>query len=392
MATSWAQFIEWEPDVAYFDCTDYGDRADALRRSGCTVFGAAKIYDRLEKEREFGIEVARACGMEIPDYHTFGRITDSIAWLAGRPADEKWYFKTDRELGAAFTAGGDKERLTARLRWIAKTKGDRIKHLLQKEVVGAELMTAGYWNGTSFLYPFEGTLERKAFGNDETGPKTGCACNVVWFYDHTPQIVDDAGFEKLAEFLRKHDAPPAIIDINAIISFGDGKTYFLEWTPRLGIDSEPTASRLLTIDYGEFIARLCEASLAFAPFTTDKYAYSLRLSVPPYPYEPLKVDEQHSPVGLPLIGINGSLWGRRSSDRFIAYSVMDDYGYKCSDPFGLLGVSSCTGTDLEEMNKACVRYARSLGIADLGYRTDGEVALKKDLARVHKAGHKAPLM
>jgi hypothetical protein len=393
MAATWEQFIAWQPEIAFFDCTDFGPRADALRRSGVAVFGSCTFYDRIEKDREYGIEIAKQCGMGIPEFYTFGRITEASSWLAGRPADERWYFKTDRELGAAFTAGGDPKSLTARLKWIAQAKGDRIKHLLQREVKGADLMTAAYWNGQSFLLPYEGTLERKEFCNDEVGPKTGCACNVVWMYPNIPNIVTMSGWDKLTAIMREQHAAPGILDINCIVSYEDGTPYFLEFTPRLGIDSEPTAQRLLQIEYGEFIARLCEATLPMAPFAIEEAAYSIRLSVPPYPYEPHKMDEAHSPIGLPLLGIEGSLWGERRTDRFVGYSVREgDDGYECSDPFGLLGIASCVGDDLETMNNACVKYAKSLGVADLGYRTDGEIALKKDLAKVRRAGHTAPLL
>jgi hypothetical protein len=394
LATTWDQFIAWQPDIAFFDCTDYGKRADSLRRSGITVFGSCDFYDRLENDREFGMEIARKIGMEVPEYYTFSSISDSIKWLHDRPGDERWYFKTDRNLGSEFTAGGDKEHLSARLSWIRATKGDRIRHLLQREVKGADLMTNAYFNGTTFLLPFGGTLERKEFGNDDTGPKTGCSCNIIWMYGDVPPIAAAEGWGKLADILHEQQCPAAILDINAIVSFDDGKPYFLEWTPRLGIDSEPTAQRLLQIEYGEFIARLCEATLPMAPFAIEEAAFAIRLSVPPYPYTPHKVDEKHSPIGVPLLDLKGSLWGEKRSERFVAYDIRlgDEGYYECGDPHGLIGIASCVGDDLETMNNACVKYARSLGIPDLGYRTDGEIALKKDISKVRRAGHSAPLL
>jgi hypothetical protein len=393
LAKTWEQFVAWKPDIVFFDCTDYGKRADALRSSGVAVFGSCTFYDKLESDREFGIQIAQSIGVEVPEYFTFNSITDSISWLQERPSKEKWYFKTDRNLGSEFTCGGDKKNLTARLKYIRTNKGDRIKHLLQKGIDGAVLMVSTYWNGHTFLRPWMGTLERKEFGNDDTGPKTGCAVNVVWYYPEVPQIVIDEHWDKLAEVLRKHECPPGNVDMNVIIEFTSGKPYFLEWTPRLGIDSEPTASRLLTIDYSEFIARLCEATLPMAPFKLEDAAFAIRLSVPPYPNVPNVIDEKHSPIGLPLVGLEGSLWGEKHSDLFIAYDIKaGEDGYECGDPAGLIGIASAVGRDLEAMNKRCVTFARSLGIADLGYRTDGEIVLKKDLAAVRRAGYSAPLL
>jgi hypothetical protein len=393
LAKTWEQFIAYQPDHVIFDCSDFGEKADALRRSGFSVFGSCKFYDRLEKERSYGIRIAQLIGMEVPEFYEFGTISQSLAWLASRPSDEEWFFKSDRELGAAYTQGGNRERLTATLKFVRNSKGDRLKHILQKKIDGAVLMTSTYWNGQTFLAPWMGTLEKKEFGNDDTGPKTGCSANVVWMYPDIPKIVLDEHWDRLAEIFRKEQAPAGNIDINTICSFDDGKPYFLEWTPRYGIDSEPTAQRLLTCGYGEFIARMNEATLPMAPFRMDEAAYSIRLSVPPYPYEPTNMTPTQPPVGLDLIGIKGSLWGERPRDRFVGYGLRaGENHYQCSDPFGLLGIASVTGTDLERMNESCVAYARGLQIPDLGYRTDGDVALAKDLAAVRRAGYEAPLL
>ena len=365
-----------------------------LRKAGSTVFGASAFFDKLEKDRDYGMRIAEKIGMTLPEYYTFGSITESLKWLQDRPSDEKWYFKTDRELGAAFTAGGDKAHLSARLKYVRASKGDRIKHLLQKAIDGADLSTAFYWNGRTFLLPAEGTLERKEFGESDTGPKTGCAMNLMWFYSDVPKVVHEQGWAKLIEIFRAEQAPPGIVDINAILG-DDGKVYFLEWTPRLGIDAEPTAQRLLQIEYGEFISRLCDATLPVAPFSTDNCAYSIRLSVPPYPYEPNKVDEKNSPIGLPCIEIQPgkSLWGRNVRDRLVAYGLQNvDGEIQCADPFGLLGIASAIGTNLDTMNDACVKYAKDLRIPDLGYRTDGAKMIRKDLAAVRATGHEAPTL
>lgn len=394
VATTWSQVTAFAPDVYYFDCTDRGLQADMLRKAGSTVFGASAFFDKLEKDRDYGMRIAEKIGMTLPEYYTFGSITESLKWLQDRPSDEKWYFKTDRELGAAFTAGGDKAHLSARLKYVRASKGDRIKHLLQKAIDGADLSTAFYWNGRTFLLPAEGTLERKEFGESDTGPKTGCAMNLMWFYSDVPKVVHEQGWAKLIEIFRAEQAPPGIVDINAILG-DDGKVYFLEWTPRLGIDAEPTAQRLLQIEYGEFISRLCDATLPVAPFSTDNCAYSIRLSVPPYPYEPNKVDEKNSPIGLPCIEIQPgkSLWGRNVRDRLVAYGLQNvDGEIQCADPFGLLGIASAIGTNLDTMNDACVKYAKDLRIPDLGYRTDGAKMIRKDLAAVRATGHEAPTL
>jgi phosphoribosylamine-glycine ligase len=399
VAKTWEQFATWarggfnEPSaVAVFDSSDHGHKADELRARGVAVIGSSVYCDRLEGDREYAFELAQACGMAIPKYHAFSTVSDAIAWLRARPADEEWFFKTHRLLDASVTGGGDRARLTARLTYVRAKYGDRIKNVLQEKIDGIAISTAGYWNGQTFLRPWEGTLERKESGNDDTGPKTGCSMNVVWFYPNETQIAREIHFDKLAEHLRKNYAPPGIYDINAICSFTDGKVYFLEFTPRYGYDAEPTAQRLLDVPYGDFLFRLTEGTLPMAPFTLERAAFSIRLAVPPYPFEvPYGVlPERKSLFGLPLLGLDG-LWAQRDRDRFIAYGVMErDGGYALADPSGLVGLASAVGTDLATMNAACVKYAKGLGIADLSYRTDAGAALAKDLAAVRKAGFPTP--
>lgn len=384
IARTWDQVVAYKPEVALFDGSDYGAKADTLRAGGVPVIGSCMFWDRLEKERVYAMKLAEHCGMAVPEYKEFGSLTDSMAFVKSQPEDVRWFFKTDRDLGPSLTCGGKREALLARLQYVRAKKGDRIKHILQKGVDGIALSTAGYWNGSTFLRPWEGTLERKEFGNDDTGPKTGCSMNAVWFYPNETKVVEELHFDKLAEVFRRFDCPPGIVDVNAQLSFEDGKAYFLEFTPRYGYDAEPTASLLLEIEYGDFLARLAEQTLPLAPFSLEAAAMSIRLSVPPYPYE-----DAHGELGLPLLGID-ELWGKKN---FIAYGVRKvSDAYELADPAGTIGLSCAVGTDLEAMNKRCVKFAKDLDIADLGYRTDAGVALAKDLADVRKAGYPAPLI
>ena len=95
-------------------------------------------------------------------------------------------------------------------------------------------------------------------------------------------------------------------------------------------------------------------------------------------------------LGFPLIGVD-ELWGEK---HFMAYGVRagKDSEFELADPAGTVGLSVAVGTDLETMNKRCVKYAKDLDVADLGYRTDAGAALIKDLADVRKAGYPAPML
>lgn len=392
-ANNWSEFVAWckkGKTVAISDGIGDGERGNILRRAGIPVIGGSPFCDRLEHDREHAIRVAQECGISVPEFYSFGSVSAAMAWLEHRTDDEEWFFKSDRDLGTSLTTGGSKDLLLLKLFHVREKFGDRIKHILQKKINGVAISTAGWWNGRTFLEPFEGTIEHKEAYNGDLGPKTGCILNIVWYYER-PKIVEELHFhDTLTTYFRQQDAPPGIYDINAVVSIDDGKAYFLEFTPRFGYDSEPTATRLLENDYGEFLAALGSGILGESPFVTDEAAMALRLYLPPYPSE-VDIPRDKSYFGVPLPGLDG-LWAERRSDRFMAYGVMKNgQDYALADPGGMVGLSSALGTDLRAMNKACVEYATGTHIGDLGLRTDADQVLRKDIDGVRRAGYEVPL-
>lgn len=358
--------------------------ADDLRRAGVTVIAGGSICDRLEKDRIFGEQVAKAMGCRIPPTKEFETISATIAF-ASTVGDDKWYFKSDRYLSSDATFGGTGEQLVRYLENLRREHGDRVKNILQKAIKGVALSTACWWNGRAFLAPYEATIEHKKCWNDELGPSTGAAISVVWFYEQeAPKVVQSLRWHNLAPMLAKYDAPPGLYDINAIISEEDGEAYFLEWTCRMGWDSEPASLRLLDIPLADFLERLGQGRLAEAPFRTDELSYNIRLSVPPYPFEGF-AEDKGSAKGVPIEGIDG-LW----DGNFFAYSVMaNEQGeLQVADRWGLIGVMGSTHESLRVCHDDLLDFAKDeLEIPALAYRTDGATILAKDAAAIRKLGY-----
>jgi phosphoribosylamine--glycine ligase len=372
--------------VYVFDSSGCGELADQLRKAGELVVGGGGFCDKLEQKRGWAEGLATAGGCKAPKTYPFKTIRDSVKFLESRSG--KFYFKTDKDLGAALTYSDEAEYLADYLEnYIIPTYGDNISHILQEAMDGIALSTARFWNGRSFVGPYEGTMERKKLLVDDIGPATGCSFNALWYYwDDQPKIAEALRFEKLAETWRREEASPGIYDINALISEDDEEPYFLEFTPRFGYDSEPTGQKGI-LDYGKFLYLLATAGDGIDKlFDRSKVYGSVRVSVSPYPFEHTgDLDrERHLPIGLPVRGADG-YW----SKRFIAYGLKDDptRGICCADPTGILGLVSGAGDDVDLFRGVYTWIEKNLHVQGLQYRPDAEKALSDDLRKIVSLGY-----
>lgn len=393
------QLFAWakeKPTIALFMSSGMGKRgpkvpvgADDFRKAGVPTICGGSFCDRLEKDRKFGEKIAQIIGCHIPPTKQFGSVSETIAF-AQTIGKDKWYFKSDKYLESDATHGGDGEEMVRYLTHLRAKYGDAIPNIMQQSVPGVAISTACWWNGRSFVPPYEATIEHKKFMDGDVGPSTGACFNAVWFYEsETPKIVKSLKWDALGPIFGRFEAPPGLYDINAIIAEKSGpwgpagEAYFLEWTPRLGWDSEATSHRLLEIPMCDFLEKLVAGRLAEAPFSTKDISYSTRLSVSPYPWEHNE-DAKKTCVGTPIYGVDG-VWDKH----FIGYSVAvnDEGEVYVADRNGLVGCSLATGRKLSELHDEVQAYAKDeLKGASFQFRTDGGKCVAKDAAGVQKIG------
>lgn len=366
-ALSWAKegSLGGEPTLILFDSSGLGHRADEARKWGLHVVGGGAFCDRLEKDRAFGQRIAQGAGARVPPYQEFGSIADCLTHVKGI-GDTATFFKTDRYIDSDATHGADSgEAMAEYLAGLIRTSGGHGKCILQEKIDGVPLSTARWWNGSVFVGPYEATYENKKLMNDNVGPATGCSFNAVWFYaEEQPQIAALLGWESLETAFRKHSAPPGLYDINAIVD-DEGEAWYLEWTPRLGYDSEMTSQRLIP-DLG---AHLYAVATGREPAPLyDDLAYAVRLAIPPYPWEYGEKNEKGTADGRPIYGADG-LWDKH----FIGYAVRDEEQGElvAAGPEGLIGLSLANGDALGALHEEAIDYAKSLRVPGLMYRTDG---------------------
>lgn len=372
--------IKHEPSLLFFDASGMGDLAERARRSGISVVGGGEFCDKLEDNREFGFKIAEEAGCQLPPYESFTSLKESIA----KADDGEHFFKTDHYFDANATKMiKSKEHQIEYFKEFSDLHGDRVKHILQEKIEGVALSTARWFNGRDFVGPYEATYEHKAFMDGDLGGSTGCSFNAVFFHDQDPEIAQDLGWDNLTLTFRKNNAPPGLYDMNCIIA-EDGQVYFLEWTPRLGYDSEMTSHRLFP-SLSEHLFAMAEGR--DMPTPKGDIAYSIRLSVGPYPFEHGTLDMKGCCDGQPITNTDG-LWDKN----FVGYQVRQDpkSGLCVAGPEGIVGLSLATGKSLEAVHDEAFEYAKDLhkeGINGLQFRTDGAKCIKEDAEKVKEAGH-----
>jgi phosphoribosylamine--glycine ligase len=383
-----AQWLAWgklHKAVFFFDLSGCGEMADQLRKGGHLVVGGCKFFDKLEKERAWSEELHKSIGILAPETKEFKTIGDAMKFAQTKGDDKVWVFKSNKFLDASSTyMSQDSGDLVRYLTYVRNRWGDNISNILQEKLDGIAFSTARWWNGRSFVGPFEATVEHKKFMDGDVGPATGCSFNCIWFYrNEFPDIARQLHWDKLDDVFRKYEAAPGLYDINALISKDDNMPYFLESTPRCGYDSEPTSQKGIS-DLGKLLYNLATAQPVDDLFDRTRYFDSIRLSVEPYPWE-FSNDPKKSCLDTPVWG-NDGLW----EGHFIGYALRQDpkLGLVLADPLGCIGLSSAAGKDPLSPFKTCYAFVKDkLQVPNLQYRTDAEKCVQADLKQVSALGY-----
>lgn len=383
---AWLHWGAQDPNTIYFfDCTNNGDVADTLRKQGRYVVGGGSFCDRLEMDRSFGQKFAESHGILVPHTKAFGNALQAIAYMRSTTKQELgdggWAWKPDKDLGAAATMVGDTEKVCAFVeRTIIPKHGNNVACIVQERIPGVALSTARWWNGHAWTGPYEGSLEEKKFMNGDIGAATGCSINTVWFYlEDEPKIAQALKWNDLAESFRKYNAPPGLYDINAVVNRQGA--YFLEWTPRLGIDSEIASQRGIT-SLRELLDRLAHGKDCEDLFRVNTAYHAVRVTIPPYPCEAKELEQSDVAMGVAVDGVD-SLW----NGEFVAMGVCNSkLGLESANPFGYIGSVVIADKNVERGYARIEKAIKKLNIANLQYRTDGAKIITKDIHDMQKAG------
>lgn len=342
-------------DLVVFDMTGLGWLADMLRWQGYRVIGGSKIMDRMEEDRRYAFEIMEQCGIRTPEYQSFNSWKDGLEFAAS--FGDKAVFKPSGDLAENCSSMVcDKGQLAEEIEMLSKQFPDGSQYEIQEYVKGIDISTEGWFNGKTWVEPFNHTLETKKFMDGDLGPSEGCTGNIVWATPSEDPLVQSLLFP-LTPFLQEHHYVGPI-DVNAIMT-EDGP-YALEFTPRFGYDAFPTlAYELLDGDVGGFLNLVEQGDVSYS-LVKDGIAAGLRLSIPPWPNQ-----EHHAPEGIKLGGI-------RDWSHFCPMNVRlgKDIDLESAGAWGIIGILTGYGKNPEQAFEQPYKMAEKIKLSQKQFRHD----------------------
>lgn len=352
-------------DTVLFDMVGGGKGADKLKENGIYVVGGGEFNDKLELDREFGLQFMTDHQVPTPPSLTVYRIEEAREVI--EKTGKRYVFKPSGNQSTDLTyVSTGPENMLDMLDYLEDKIPEDTTIVLQEFVEGIEMSTEGWFNGERFIFPLNSTFEEKKFMAGGVGPNTGCAGNTVWWWDeHYSQIIYDLLFKNLEDPLREagYLGP---LDINAI--WTEDGPLVLEFTARFGYDAIQCSSRIIDLELGEFLYRLRE--LSEIPVKTEQYAMGVRVSVPPYPND----------GDVPKYPINVST--AKSDMLYLSDVQSDDGKLWCAGQDGYIVCVADHGNRLNKISSKVYAEIDKLEIPQMQYRIDVAERVEQDKSAI----------
>ena len=382
------ELVKWadkdSKTVIISEGTGKGQKFDELRKKGKLVLGGGALNDKMENDRAFGQEVAKAAGMRIPSATEVSNIDDAIKTISKQQDDEEWYFKPSRNVGTGGVTycGKDVPDLVRYLEYVKHLDGD-MPGILQKKIDGLVLNMTGWWTGKKFIGPYSYLIEYKKMMAGNNGPNTGSALNTIWFMDKLPRLAKELHWNTFEGLMAKLEAVPGTYDVNAVIP-EHGAPYFLEMGPRFGYDYDLVWLPGLTRELGETVYEWATGTLKEIPVDTGKIYSGVRVSLMPYPWESLHSSEK-SAMYEPIDNFP-------ELDEFSPYGIMmnDEGKYEVGDPWGLIGVMIASTKNMDMNKRLIYNNLKELRLANACFRSDYGQQEKEDIKKLKGLNYEIP--
>jgi len=354
--------------------TSLPGKTEQWLRAGYPTLGGTRLAHELEADRFGALEFAREAGVLIPRTFPFMEGSEAIQRL--RTDSTRMCCKFNEDGGDKFLSFLGKSNADV-IHFIEK-KYDPAKHkglILQEYIEGPlELNCEGWFSRGELIWPMNAGMEQKRFLSGDLGPNTGCMSTLTWPLSersHTPWT--RGMLEKLKEL--EYTGP-----LDMAFKMGkDGKFYFLEFTPRAGINAVFGLVDLFEGNLGEWFAGVAEGTEREMPLR-KAFSYILSVSVYPYPYEIPAVYLPGVEVRVPSLP-SGANWWPFGVEEGKDGKIVTAPGYP------LVGyLSVCDRSAGKAVDRAKV-IAQEIEVTGKQYRDDGE-SLLEPLKRLQSLGVK----
>lgn len=279
----WRQAVEWADVVVFDDVLGMGGLAEELRRAGKLVVGGTSYTDRLEDDRAFGQQELRAAGAAIIPQENFTSFDDAIAYVKANPT--RYVIKPSGEAQnykrLLFVGEEDDGRDVIQvLDDYKRAWADKIKEFqLQRRIMGVEVATGAFFNGSEFVYPICVNFEHKKLFPGDIGPSTGEMGTAMFWSE--PNKIFNATLKKMESRLRR-ERFVGYIDINCIAN--NNGVYPLEFTARFGYPTISIQQEGLLLPISELLYKLAEGSITRFRARSG-FQVGVRIVVPPFPFK-----------------------------------------------------------------------------------------------------------
>lgn len=279
----WRQAVEWADVVVFDDVLGMGGLAEELRRAGKLVVGGTSYTDRLEDDRAFGQQELRAAGVAIIPQENFTSFDDAIAYVKAnltryviKPSGEAQNYKRLLFVGEE----DDGRDVIQVLDDYKRAWADKIKEFqLQRRIMGVEVATGAFFNGSEFVYPICVNFEHKKLFPGDIGPSTGEMGTAMFWSE--PNKIFNATLKKMESRLRR-ERFVGYIDINCIAN--NNGVYPLEFTARFGYPTISIQQEGLLLPISELLYKLAEGSITRFRARSG-FQVGVRIVVPPFPFK-----------------------------------------------------------------------------------------------------------
>lgn len=230
-----------------FDSNHHFKEGQVLHDEGYRIWGGQELQNRMEHDRDFGVGLAKAAGLETPETHEFKTPEEGIKFLE-QDEERAWVFKPNEQDAAWDTYVPDAEQdepanKELRTYMASLPAGNGKGFILQERKKGVEAnFEIWVYEGTPFFAFCD--LESKKKLNDDYGCLVGGAQDVGFVVP-----VESKGIqETVAKLLTTPELASytGFLDVNVIIS--DRGNYFLEFCARFGYPAHPTLFHTLALD------------------------------------------------------------------------------------------------------------------------------------------------
>ncbi len=348
-----------QPGTTYvFDSTGGGKTAERLKGQGHATVGSSMFAQQMEMDRHLAAGLAEEAGIKVPPSAHF---TD---WASGKQyaeTRERLCYKSDDNGGISYLASCPEDMVD--FLTLQEKQGEKPDFEMQDFVKGLEISTEIWFDGYDFSPPPNHTFEKKQLMNNDLGPSSGCAGNVVWACTEGYCRICEEGIKKFIPLLRHHGYR-GMWDMNTIVN--DEGVWWLENTPRFGFDAFPALMEMLTEGVGEILIKYANGErVPKFPMRDKGFGAGLRVTIPPYPFD--KKSQTLAPKGVPIREL---VRADRQHAYFYNVFLDDENKLRSSGAFGAIACFTGFGDDIYGAMGKCEEIAGRCEIRDKQFRTD----------------------